>query len=616
MNTMKKILAFAMVVSMVLGCFIISTSAAEKATYVKNGLVAWYDASNNNNGTQDKKADLWKDLSGNANHIDVREAYSRGEIAWTDKALVFNDGGAYLRLPDAVVSALEGDAYTIEIITGDLQYTATEYITLLSSSNDELSVFIRCSGNHAPGQEQALKLEYKNQDDNLDENRPYMYNAWDAFNKKTLAVTADLNVAIDPEMGGEHNMQQNPDQTANVFMYSNGQQLAKGKSKYNMTLGGYVYLGHTAEQRAWSGEIYGLRIYNRALSAQELADNANADIVNYRTEGNNFAPSQEYDPALDANYKGFAPLPEGLRPDIIPFTAATDMIPLTGFYGSRNLFDYLYPMESDTPWDGAKLMLTEELETDVNGNTVSVVDFVIMYQSFCSRANLTPLAGSKTNYVVFKVIVEGEFEDFQLTAIGYDKASNDELEFPTGSTFGGIDPELDGQVQYLVYDVEDIFAECSMLTKFDMQLSGMTEDTTIYLLEMGLFETEEDAENYTQGILPELPSEDDQPSGDQPSGDQPSGDQPSGDKPSDDKNDNAGDKNDNADDKNDNADDKNDNADDKNDNADDGDTTTAKKDDATTAAPADEGGCASVVGFGAAAVLVAAAAAVVLKKKD
>ena len=466
-----------------------------------------------------------------------------------------------------------------------------------------MSIFIRCSDEYAPGQERAFKLEYKNQDDNLDENRPYLYNAWDAFNAKTLAITADLNIPLDyPVNDREHAADRYPDQTMNVFLYSNGQQMAQGKSQYQMTLDGYVYLGHTSEHRAWSGEIYGLRIYDRALSAEELEANAYADIVNYRTEGNNFAPSQEYDPALDANYKGFAPLPEGLRPDIIPFTAATDMIPLTGFYGSRNLFDYLYPMESDTPWDGAKLMLTEELETDVNGNTVSVVDFVIMYQSFCSRANLTPLAGSKTNYVVFKVIVEGEFEDFQLTAIGYDKASNDELEFPTGSTFGGIDPELDGQVQYLVYDVEDIFAECSMLTKFDMQLSGMTEDTTIYLLEMGLFETEEDAENYTQGILPELPSEDDQPSGDQPSGDQPSGDQPSGDKPSDDKNDNAGDKNDNADDKNDNADD--------------GDTTTAKKDDATTAAPADEGGCASVVGFGAAAVLVAAAAAVVLKKKD
>ena len=596
MNTMKKILAFAMVVSMVLGCFIISTSAAEKATYVKEDLVAWYDASNNSNGEQIADTDLWKDLSGNANHISVADAYSRGEIRWTDKALVFNDGGAYLRLPEGVVKALEGDAYTIEIVTGDLEYTATEYITLLSSANDELSVFIRCSGNHAPGQEQALKLEYKNQDDNLDENRPYMYNAWDAFNKKTLAVTADLNVAIDPEMGGEHNMQQNPDQTANVFMYSNGQQLAKGKSKYNMTLGGYVYLGHTVEQRAWSGEIYGLRIYSRALSAEELAANANADIVNYRTEGNSFAPKQEYDPALDANYKGYLPLPEGLRPDVIPFTEATDMIPLTGFYGSRNLFDYLYPMESDPEqWEGAKLTLTEDLETDVNGNTVTAVDFMIMYQAFCSRANLTPLAGNKVNYVVFKMIVEGEFEDFQLTAVGYDKASNDELDFPTGSTFGGIDPELDGQVQYLIYDVEDIFAECSMLTKFDMVLSGMTEDTTIYLLEMGLFETEEAAENYTQGILPELPSEGDQPSGDQPSGDQPSGDQPSGDKPSDDKNDNA---------------------DDKNDNADDGDTTTAKKDDTTTAATEEEGGCASVVGFGAAAVLVAAAAAVVLKKKD
>ena len=32
MNTMKKIVAFAMIISMVLGCMIISTSAAEETT--------------------------------------------------------------------------------------------------------------------------------------------------------------------------------------------------------------------------------------------------------------------------------------------------------------------------------------------------------------------------------------------------------------------------------------------------------------------------------------------------------------------------------------------------------------------------------------------------------
>ena len=110
MNTMKKIVAFAMIVSMVLGCLIISASADTKAEYVKNGLVAWYDATNNSNGTHDVQADLWKDLSGNANHIDISSAVSNNQITWDKGALIIKDGGCYLQLPEAVVKVLEGDA--------------------------------------------------------------------------------------------------------------------------------------------------------------------------------------------------------------------------------------------------------------------------------------------------------------------------------------------------------------------------------------------------------------------------------------------------------------------------------------------------------------------------
>ena len=94
MNTMKKILAFAMAVSMVLVCLVPSVFAAEtKKEYVSDGLVAWYDATNNDNGRQNKSADLWKDLSGNANHIDVSGAYSNGQIEWTDNALLIKESG-------------------------------------------------------------------------------------------------------------------------------------------------------------------------------------------------------------------------------------------------------------------------------------------------------------------------------------------------------------------------------------------------------------------------------------------------------------------------------------------------------------------------------------------
>jgi hypothetical protein len=593
MNTMKKIVAFAMIVSMVLGCFIISTSAAEKQEYVKDGLVAWYDASNNNNGTHDPMSDLWKDLSGNANHIDISAAVSKNEISWTDNALVINgETGTYLRLPNKVIEALEGQAYTIEIVTGELNYTATAYITLLNSSNDELSVFIRCGGEHAPGQPNQLKLEYKNQDANGDSNRPYMYDAWNYFNGKTLAVTSDLD-AFD----GTRDMAENPNQAGNVFMYSDGIQLAKGESEYNMDLGGYLYFGHTAENRRWGGEIYGLRIYNRALTADEIADNAAADKFNYRN-GTTFEPTQEYDPALDEGYEGFVKL-EGYVNNRIVFNQATDLIPLTGFYASQNLFDYLYPFESDeVQWEGARLMKTEEPETDYDGTPYSGVNFDILYQNFCTRASMSPVRGIECQYIVLKLVVNGEFEDFNMNVIGYQAATDSDIEFSTSSLYGGIDYDKEGEVQYLIYDVEGIFDDCDFIAKMGMTVNGLADDAEIYLQEIAFCASESEAYIYAGEEVPETEAPDtDAPAGDEtqaPAGDEtqaPAGNEtqaPAGDKdetkaPADDKDETkapAGTNND------------------------------------ETKAPENKGGCKSVVGFGAAAILVAAAAAVVLKKKD
>ena len=558
MNIMKKIVVFAMIASMVLGCFVFSTSAATAKEYVKEGLVAWYDASNNSNGSNLPDTDTWKDLSGNVNHISIASAVSNGQITWSGNSLLINgETGCYLQLPDGVKAALMGDAYTIEIVTGELNYTATAYITLLSSANDELSVFIRCSATD-PADDEYLKLEYKNQDANGDSNRPYMKDAWNQFNGKTLAVTSDLT-AFD----GTRNMSENlPDNKPNVFMYSDGVEVAKGESEYNMDLD-YVYFGNTAETRRWGGEIYALRIYNRALTPDEIADNAAADQYNYR-QGNAIEPTQQYDPELDKNAAGFVDL-SGYNEKIIVFDANTDMIPLTGFYGSQNLLDYLYPYESDeVQWKGARLMKTEENDTDYDGTVLTGTSFDILYQPFCTRAGLTPVAGKDCQYIVIKMTVNGEFEDFNMNTVAYDKDVNDDIEFSTGSLYGGLDFDKEGQSQYLIFDVEGIFDDAESIMKMYVDISGMQDDTEIYLEEIGFFATEKEAYEYAgEEYVTEAPK----PETEAPKADT------------------------------------------------EAPKTETKAPEADTEAP-DEGGCASVVGFGAAAILVAAAAAVVLKKKD
>ena len=571
MNTMKKIIAVAMIATMVLGCFTCFTFGASAATaeeYVEDGLVAWYDASNNANGSVDPMSDYWKDLTGNQNHIDLRTAVSNGHISWTDGALMINpDTGCYLQLPEGVKKVLMGDAYTIEIVTGNLQYSATSYITLLSSSNDELSVFIRCA------EGDNMKLEYKNLDANGDSNRPYLYDAWNYFNGKTLAVTGDLT-AFD----GTRDMGDNPDQAGNVLMYSDGVQIAKGESQYNMDLD-YVYLGHTNEIRRWGGEIYALRIYNRALTAEEVTANAAADQYNYR-QGNNIDPEEKYDPSIDEGF-GLGDALIGYTSDKIVFNAATDLIPLTGFYGSTNLLDYLYPYESDEPWEGARLMKTEEADTDRDGNVLSGTNFDILYQNFCTRAGIDPVVGNKCQYIVLKMVINGVFEDFSMNTIGYDADTNSDVEFSTGSMYGGIDFDKEGEVQYLIYDVEGIFDDCEQILKMYVDISGMEDDTEIYLQEIAFFATAEEAYTYAGEEVPTDPpaKETEEPKADET--DAPKADETDAPKTE--------------------------------------DTDAPKTEETapkTEETEATTGGCSSVVGFGAVAILTAAAAAVVLKKKD
>ena len=260
--------------------------------YTEEGLMAWYDGANNANGRQNPMASVWKDLSGHGNHLDLSGAVSAGNVYWSDNALIIDtESGCYIRLPDAITELINGDAYTVEIVYGDVDYSATNYITLFSSANDELMMFIRCSETD-PDSESYMKLEYKNGDVNGDGNRPWVSDAWKYIDGRTFAFTADLN-ALD---NGE-DTDESPDRISNVFLYADGTRIAAGQSVYAIGADS-LYLGHTAASRRWGGEIYAIRIYNRALTQEELAANAQADEKNYRN-GTLFVPVGQYDPSLD-----------------------------------------------------------------------------------------------------------------------------------------------------------------------------------------------------------------------------------------------------------------------------------------------------------------------------
>ena len=242
-----------------------------KQNYITDGLIAWYDASNNQNGTHDLDSTVWKDISGNENHIDFTEPFgsanpSSEKIAWTNSSLIIQEGGGYIKFPSDVTENFWGNNYTIEIVTSNLSYDdSVPYFKLFQSDNDELAAYVRVDEN--------MKLWLKNNDSNGDSFRPTIYDSWDYINNKTLAFTSDLT-AFD----GIQDINTNPNQPGNVHIYSNGVQIAKGESRLDMYIGDLA-LGDPN----WSGSIHSIRIYNRTLTQEELEINAIADQFYYRS---------------------------------------------------------------------------------------------------------------------------------------------------------------------------------------------------------------------------------------------------------------------------------------------------------------------------------------------
>ena len=190
--------------------------------------------------------------------------------------------------------------------------------------------------------------------------------------------------------------------------------------------------------------------------------------------------------------------PKPADDSILTFTPDTNLIPTSGEHRPVNLQTSLYSSGSGTDsWEGARLTMTEEPATDGNGNPVTNVQLSILYEEYCARKNISPLSAEQSQFIVLKIIVTGNFEDIYLNTIAYESSSPWDVSFETGSMFGSIDPDLEGEVQYLVYDIEGIFSyTCDHLSSFQLKMIGMDSGTEVYLLGMGFFENEEDIRDY------------------------------------------------------------------------------------------------------------------------
>ena len=257
---MKKIFALLLAGLTAFSTLAVAAAAEDTTSVVTDGLAAYYDASNNTGAGQDKEATTWKDVSGNG--IDFEIDLDENNY-WTDNAYHVNS--AFCFFDDSLVDVVNGNKFTVEITVGDFQGLGTQFNTLLNSSNDNFSLFLRTSGDY---------IEFKNSSNS----RPKFEGGAEFVKNSTVTITFDLDEAeCNLYVDGELIDQQFP-------------VAAIGADTF--------FLGHPEDTRNWTGDVHSVRYYTVALTADQVAQNVAADQAKYFGDAAE-APAAETEAAVE-----------------------------------------------------------------------------------------------------------------------------------------------------------------------------------------------------------------------------------------------------------------------------------------------------------------------------
>lgn len=240
---MKKIFALLLAGLTAFSTLAVAAAAEDTTSVVTDGLAAYYDASNNTGAGQDKEATTWKDVSGNG--IDFEIDLDENNY-WTDNAYHVNS--AFCFFDDSLVDVVNGNKFTVEITVGDFEGLGTQFNTLLNSSNDNFSLFLRTSGDY---------IEFKNSSNS----RPKVAGGAEFVKNSTVTITFDLDEA-------ECNLYVDGELIDQQFPVS-----AIGADTF--------FLGHPEDTRNWTGDVHSIRYYTVALTADQVAQNVAADQAKY-----------------------------------------------------------------------------------------------------------------------------------------------------------------------------------------------------------------------------------------------------------------------------------------------------------------------------------------------
>lgn len=236
--------------------------AYTSASYAQEGLIAQWDAIDNvGAGFHDPGAKVWKDLAGN---YDLT-LLPKGAWSGTGNALVVNGAAAVCSNSLPAYKTIEV-VYKMSNPKGQILFASGG----TSQVNDFHFIVFNRSG-ETSGTTGYFSGAWK---------VPAPHVIWDSFDPAAVR-----------SMAATYNNGEQYAANGNVAaVYANGVARNDGSADTAWGLGdGHIMIGDRAEAGAypWFGEVYTIRIYSRALSAEEIAANHAIDVARF------MAPAQE-----------------------------------------------------------------------------------------------------------------------------------------------------------------------------------------------------------------------------------------------------------------------------------------------------------------------------------
>lgn len=205
------------------------------ATYVTDGLVSLYKGEGNS-----PDATVWEDSVGD-NDLPIAKD---DKNYFTDTGLAAE--GAQHYFPQAIVDLVNGQAFTVEIAFGDFTSIGGDFNTFMNSANDNFALFRRNSNDN-------LEFKWAGKPGT---SRPMVGDGLDLIDNGVIAITF--------EVGGS------------CCIYVDGTIVAKVSSDTAMGADN-LFIGHASANKKYATTYKSIRFYNRALTPEEVANNAKVD---------------------------------------------------------------------------------------------------------------------------------------------------------------------------------------------------------------------------------------------------------------------------------------------------------------------------------------------------